>query len=103
MTEATMDMHDYVQPKARNDNYNTVTVDLKALPFKADGEYSRVWVDGVEIRNIKMFHTEARAGQITEVVISFNANVTGIELGSAPEDSPKPKPSMRPTPNMPEG
>ena len=77
MTEATMDMQDWVEPKAKNSDYNTVTVDLKALPFKADGQYSRVWIDGVEIRNVMTLHTEARAGEITSVTISFNANVTG--------------------------
>ena len=103
MTDATLDMQDWVKPKGKNGDYNTVAIDLMALPIKVDGEYSRIWIDGVEIRNVLMLNIEARAGAITEVTVSFNANVRDIESGSAPQDSPKPKPPMRPTPNMPEG
>ena len=78
MDNATMDNKDFVSMKSRNGKYNTVQVDLKALPFVSDGEFSRVWVDGNEIRNITSVAVNASTSAVTEVTITFKANVAAV-------------------------
>ena len=82
MSNGTMDNKDFVSMKPDNSQYNTVQVDLKALPFRSkSGEYSRVYVDGNEIKNVTALTIEASTGAVTEVTITFHANVYAL-LGS---------------------
>lgn len=74
----TMGNKDFVSVKPSNSNgeYNTLQVDLKALPFRSEtGESSRLWLDGNEIKNVMRFELEAGIGTITKVTISFYTNV----------------------------
>ena len=72
---ATMDMKDYVAIKPTNDKYDTLQVDIKALPFVSNGECTRLWLNGQEIRNVESVEIAAGVGIITTVKISFRANV----------------------------
>lgn len=82
MSNGTMDNKDFVSVKPSNGEYNTLQVDLKALPFRSkSGEYSRVWLDGNEIKNVTALTINASTGAVTEVTISFHANVYAL-LGS---------------------
>lgn len=74
----TMDNKDFVSVYPNNGQYNTVQVDLKALPFKNNGEFSRVWLDGNEIKNVTALTINASTGAATEVTISFHANVYAL-------------------------
>jgi hypothetical protein len=70
-----MDMKDYVTIKPTNDKYDTLRVDIKALPFVSNGECTRLWLNGQEIRNVESVEIAAGVGVITKVTVAFCANV----------------------------
>lgn len=75
---ASVDMKDYVTIKPSNQQYDTLQVDIKALPFKSQNECTRLWLNGNEIRNVKSVDIAASAGGITVVTVEFYANVAGV-------------------------
>ena len=79
MDNASMDLAGSVTIKPKNSDYDTLQVNLMALPFKNDSAYSRVWLNGQEIRNVQSVDIAADVGYITKVTITFYANVSGVE------------------------
>lgn len=77
-SDATVDMKDYVTVKPKNKEYDTLQVDIRALPFRVDGQCTRLWLNGNEIRNIESVSIAAGAGDITKVTVTFFANVSGV-------------------------
>lgn len=61
--------------KPSNKEYDTLQVDIKALPFKSNTECTRLWLNGQEIRNVESLDISAGVGNITTVTIKFRANV----------------------------
>lgn len=79
MEYATVDMGDWVKVKPSNKEYDTLQVDIKALPFKSNNECTRLWLNGQEIRNVESVDISAGVGSITTVQIKFKANVAGLD------------------------
>lgn len=83
MEDTSMEMESAVDPQSRNQKYDTVSVDITALPYKSEDRYTRIWLNGHEIRNVKSINISADMGNLTTVSITFQANVTGVDAQPA--------------------
>lgn len=79
MGNESVDMDGAVVLRPNNKDYDTLQVDIKALPYKRDGETTRLWLNGQEIRNVKSVCIDAGTHTLALVRLEFYANVTGQE------------------------